>query len=250
MSEKRSEPTSDYPSTRVAELVREIANSIAANPRGDDLVARATLAVEELVVADEELRAQAEELAASRDAVDEERERYADLFEMLPDAVIETDEHGKILEANEAAVRLLGVPMRSTLGKLLVNFVRADDRKRLRRLLAQDDRPRDEPMLRIISRNGTETLVAASFTRRVRKTGTRVLWALRDLGYLAEIDRLGATVEELGHLVGLQRLIGDPDPLGPMIDRILAGAATVLPGSELVVRFDQRRIVTGSGEVA
>jgi PAS domain-containing protein len=69
----------------------------------------------------------AEELVASRDAVDAERERYADVFEMLPDAVIETDDHGKILEANDAAARLLGVPMRFISGTLLVSFVRAEE---------------------------------------------------------------------------------------------------------------------------
>ena len=98
-------PSPDNTSPRVAELVREIAGSSASDPRTNDLVTQASVAVEELVVADEELRAQAEELAASRDAVDEERERYADLFEMMPDAVIETDNHGKILEANDAAGR-------------------------------------------------------------------------------------------------------------------------------------------------
>jgi hypothetical protein len=48
------------PSTRVVELIREIASSIELDPRGDDLVANAAVAVEELVVADEERRAQAD----------------------------------------------------------------------------------------------------------------------------------------------------------------------------------------------
>src|SRR5262245_33428327 len=101
----------DHPSvaasTRLADSLREIADAVGSGPLTDRLLAEAALAVEELVVAEEELRVQAVELAVSRDAVDAERERYVELFEMLPDAVIETDSHGKILEANEAAVRLL-----------------------------------------------------------------------------------------------------------------------------------------------
>jgi len=48
-------------------------------------------ALEELRVAEEELSTQAEQLAASAIAIDQERERYAELFEFAPDAYLEVD---------------------------------------------------------------------------------------------------------------------------------------------------------------
>src|SRR5438874_1033859 len=66
---------------------------------------------------------EAEERAASAVAIDAERERYGELFDFAPDAYLVTDTDGKILEANSAAGRLLGVPPRHLDGKLLVSFV-------------------------------------------------------------------------------------------------------------------------------
>jgi PAS domain S-box-containing protein len=233
-------------STRLVDALRELAAAVGSRPLTDRMFAEASVTVEELIVAEEELRVQAAELAASRDAVDAERERYAELFEMLPDAVIETDAHGRILEANDAAVRLLGVPVRSISGKLLVSFARNEDRKVVRRLLQQEPKPTGESLLRIVDRLGVERLVAASFTHRAGRGRPTVLWALRDLSYL---DRLGATIQELGHLTGLQLLVGDHDPLAPLIARIITGSSAVLPGHVLVIRLEHEASIASSDEL-
>jgi len=63
-------------------------------------------ALEELRVADDELRNQNEELVAGRQALEEERQRYQELFELAPDAYLITDHVGVVREANQAALLL------------------------------------------------------------------------------------------------------------------------------------------------
>src|SRR4026209_489153 len=66
-------------------------------------------ALQDLSVAEEELRAQHEAIAETQHELDLQRVRYRTLFECAPDAYIVTDEHGIIEEANDAVARLLGV---------------------------------------------------------------------------------------------------------------------------------------------
>ena len=77
------------------------------NPNDIQIEALRT-AKEELANADEELRLQNAELSASREELERTNARYRDLFEGAPDGYIVTDPEGKILEANQAAARLLG----------------------------------------------------------------------------------------------------------------------------------------------
>ncbi|HEV7516178.1 MAG TPA: PAS domain-containing protein, partial [Thermoanaerobaculia bacterium] len=67
-------------------------------------------ALEEVQVAEEELRSQNEELLLTRQAIEAERLRYAQLFELAPDAYLVTDAGGRIAEANRAAAELLATP--------------------------------------------------------------------------------------------------------------------------------------------
>jgi PAS domain S-box-containing protein len=92
---------------------------------------------EELQVAAEELGHQTEEIIALRQQVDAERQRYKDLFEFILDAYLVTDVNGKILEANRAAVTLLGVEQSRLDGKLLVTFIPVHKRSTFRSKLAQ-----------------------------------------------------------------------------------------------------------------
>lgn len=88
--------------------------------------------LEELQVAEEELRNQNTELIATRNALEEERERYREMFELAPDAYLVTDPEGVIQVANEAAARLLGIPDRFLIGKPLANYVSDEERKSFR----------------------------------------------------------------------------------------------------------------------
>ncbi|HEX5732906.1 MAG TPA: ATP-binding protein [Blastocatellia bacterium] len=89
-------------------------------------------ALEELRVAEEELRTQNAELIVTRDALEEERARYREMFELAPDAYLVTDPEGVIRAANEAAARLLGIQDRFLIGKPLANYVSDEERKSFR----------------------------------------------------------------------------------------------------------------------
>ena len=90
-----------------------------------------TTTLEELQVADEELRERNEELVASQQAVEAERQRYQDLFELAPDGYVVTDARGIILEANRAAAALLHLRQDFLIGKPLIVFVVGKDRQAL-----------------------------------------------------------------------------------------------------------------------
>ncbi|MEW6498470.1 MAG: PAS domain-containing protein [Cyanobacteriota bacterium] len=92
---------------------------------------------EELHVAAEELSQQIELVANLRHQLEGERQRYYDLFELMPDAYLVTDAQGKILEANRAAATLLNIEPSSLQGKLLINFIPLDNRSAFRSQLAQ-----------------------------------------------------------------------------------------------------------------
>ena len=79
--------------------------------------------LEELRTAEEELRAQNEELRTAQAALQDERRRYAELFDVAPDALFVTDVDGRIVEANSAALELLEVPLRLVEGEMLTEFL-------------------------------------------------------------------------------------------------------------------------------
>src|SRR5688500_16729376 len=63
--------------------------------------------IEELNVASEELRVQNQALRDAYYEVETQRARYEELFTLVPDAYIVTDDHGVIQEANQAAEFML-----------------------------------------------------------------------------------------------------------------------------------------------
>lgn len=92
--------------------------------------------LEELQVADEELRNQNEELIAGRQALEEERRRYQELFEFTPDAYLVTDRMGVMQEANQAALLLLNINYKFLIGKPLFSFVPEANRRDFRNTIA------------------------------------------------------------------------------------------------------------------
>ena len=146
-------------------------------------------ALEELYVAGEELRQQNDELAASRQAVEVERQRYVELFEFAPDGYLVTDPEGVIQEANRAAAALLGVRQDFLVGKPLLVFV-ADVRAghaafhmRLTQLQkAQTDKLQDWQIWLQPREGGpfpAEVTVGRVYDAYSRLTGLR--WLLRDI---------------------------------------------------------------------
>lgn len=86
-------------------------------------------ALEDLDVANQELRQQSEELSAAQAEVEAERQRYQDLFEFAPDGYLVTDAYGMIREANRAAAILLNINRQFLVGKPLVVFIAESEHK-------------------------------------------------------------------------------------------------------------------------
>lgn len=78
---------------------------------------------------DPDLQRQNAELLASRDALERERLKYFELFQLAPDAYFVTDNRGVIRDANAAATQLLGVASEFLIGKPLIPFLDESARK-------------------------------------------------------------------------------------------------------------------------
>src|SRR5579871_6498437 len=105
---------------RVGRLKRRKEQKAAPpNEMVEEAFAELQTLMEELQVAEENLRQQNEELLAAAQCLDAERRRYEDLFEFAPDGYLVTDVRGVIQEANRAAVALLGRAEPDLIGQAL-----------------------------------------------------------------------------------------------------------------------------------
>ncbi len=87
------------------------------------------LVCEELQVALEALQQQNEELHLAQVALEVQKLRYQELFDLAPNAYLVTDEQGIIQEANHIAATTLNVPQRFLIGKPLVIFIAEEKRQ-------------------------------------------------------------------------------------------------------------------------
>ncbi len=94
-------------------------------------------AITEISISLEELQQQNEELIATRHLVEEERQRYYDLFNFAPDGYLLTDATGMIQEANYAAAKLLNVRQSYLIGKPMAVFVHQTERQKFRQIMLQ-----------------------------------------------------------------------------------------------------------------
>jgi PAS domain S-box-containing protein len=88
-------------------------------------------AIQDLSIAEEELRAQHEAIVATQRDLEIQHQRYRTLFDGAPDPYIVTDENGVIEEANSALGALLGVPAGQVVRKPLSSFIDAHTRRDL-----------------------------------------------------------------------------------------------------------------------
>jgi len=88
--------------------------------------------LEELHVADEDLREKSDQLTLAFQQLDAERDRYRELFESAPHAYVVTDRTGVIVEVNRAAELLFEVPRHFLTGKTLTLFVKGEHRRSFR----------------------------------------------------------------------------------------------------------------------
>ena len=146
--------------------------------------------MEELRVAEEELRVLSDQVASADQALSADRERYRALFQANPVAHLVTDLVGVVSEANQQAVELLGVDYRFLVGKPLASFVTAQQRRAVRnglhRLLSCDEL--QEWTLCLQPRNRTPVVVLATVgvARDHPSQPAAVHWLLRQQPDAAE----------------------------------------------------------------
>ena len=135
---------------------------------------------QELRTAEEELRAQNAELLVAQGALQDERRRYADLFDVAPDSLFVTDVDGRVIEANAAALKMLEVGPRLVVGRMLAEFLPARAQEGF--ATALDALAAGEPIverdLALRGGDGEERVVHA---RAVTVGAGEVRWALRDV---------------------------------------------------------------------
>ena len=142
---------------------------------------------EELTVIEEELRAQNLELAAARDALEAERQRYADLFQFAPDGYLVTDKASRILEANRVAKAMLGVNKASTPAEPLATFVAEEDLpefyERLSRLASGGEPVIKDWLLTVHAPRRSAFPAALTVTAAPGRPGrpAHLRWLLRDI---------------------------------------------------------------------
>lgn len=143
------------------------------------------VAQEELLQQHEQLFQQNQELMAAREAVEAERRRYQELFELAPDGYLVTDANGKILEANRAAAKILNIEQRFLVDKVLSVFIARDEVQGFRCQLAQlsqADRVQ-EWELRLQPRQGKafDAALSVSPVRDAEGESIALRWLLRDI---------------------------------------------------------------------
>jgi PAS domain S-box-containing protein len=171
------------------ETVQTDANNPDQHARNENVGELETV-VEQLRVAEEELRAQNDELGISREATESALQRYQELFDLAPDAYLITDAEGVIREGNSAAERLLNMPLKRLIGKPISSFVTTGRRRAFRVGLnrvavGEDPAPgSSEWTVEITPRrkNPIEVAVtAAAVKERSSEKVNTVRWLLRDV---------------------------------------------------------------------
>lgn len=90
---------------RTQVLYKNTKDSKQSSASIEDCLEELFSALEELSIAEEELRQQNEMLIAAQSEIEAERQRYQELFEFAPDAYLITDLYGIIREANRVALQ-------------------------------------------------------------------------------------------------------------------------------------------------
>ena len=174
--------------------------------------------LQELDAAEAELAQQNEALLAAREALEVERHRYLELFDLAPVPYLVTDDRGMIEEANRAASTLFNTPRQLLEGKPLPSLIAPADRLRFRSFLQQLRESLDlrEAEMGLDDRGlGPRTVLLSAERdahRPKRRAPVRLRWVLRDItDHKAAEEELRASQERLRHgqrLEAIGRLAG------------------------------------------
>jgi PAS domain S-box-containing protein len=113
---------------RLHQIQQQATASAEQNPLLTEAVSTFSSSLAALQVTLEELRPQNEKKITMRQALEEERQRYQNLFDFAPDPYLLTNERGVILVVNGAAESLLNVRRDFLVGKPVMIFLAAADR--------------------------------------------------------------------------------------------------------------------------
>jgi PAS domain S-box-containing protein len=195
-------------------------------------------ALEQLQVISEEMQHQNDELIATRAAVEAERRRYRELFELAPGGYLVTDSIGNIREANQAAKSLLGVPRHTLEDKPLIVFVDQPDRLlfRLRLSAMSSARGPVEWVTRLRSRGGRLVTTALKCVPVRGRHGelSALRWLLRDI---TEQQRAQALVTAQKSVL---EKIARGLPLSDALDALCRFVEDQLPGRHCSVLLNER----------
>jgi signal transduction histidine kinase/CheY-like chemotaxis protein len=180
--------------------------------------------LDEVELAERELAQQNEELIAAREALEVERHRYRELFELAPDGYVISSAQGIVEEANQAAAALLNTGAIALRGKPLAVFVAPSGRQAFRSLLrevAAAGRRVQNYELQLVPRPATAAappppakVVLLTVVRDEERPDrpARLRWTLRDVSdRKAAEEALRASEERLRHsqrLESIGRLAG------------------------------------------
>lgn len=142
-------------------------------------------ALKYLELAYEALSQQNNELATAYELVEVERQRYQDLFELVPNPYLVTNKKGIIQEANKPAATLLNVPQKFLVGKPLAMFVLQKERRAFIVKLTElhQENLGQEWEVRLQPRNSNSIDASLSVTTVGDREGRRLMlgWMLRDI---------------------------------------------------------------------
>jgi two-component system, cell cycle sensor histidine kinase and response regulator CckA len=158
----------------------------------------------ELEVAYEELEQQNQELLTTREQLETQRHRYLQLFDQAPFAYLVTDGQGVVEEANQTAVRMLGIHPHFCSGKPFTTFLDGTDRNRFRELLprVREGAAPVEAEVTLRRRDGTTFPGVLTAVRDLdgERGKVRLRWAVRDVSEAkAAEEALRASEDRLRH---------------------------------------------------
>ena len=146
----------------------------------------------------------AEQLHETRRLLEQERQRYQDLFDLAPVGYLITDREGVVLEVNQAASELLARDIATLLGTRLVELVADGRQSEFRDLVRQacgGARWQDE--LPFLAGAGGSTLLLVYAAGPAPGTTGPLRWALADASAAggAGLGRLSHVLDRLHHCV-------------------------------------------------
>lgn len=152
--------------------------------------------LQELQFAAGEMRQQHEKLADSHMEMETQRQRYQDLFNFAPDGYLVTNQEGEILEANQAAAKLLNFASEGLIGKPVVVFIPTGERREFYYKLSKLQRGEALHNWQIeIQPRGATSFLASLAVSPIQNTYNQVVglrWRLQDLtgaGYGASSEK-------------------------------------------------------------